>query len=54
MDKAEPLGIHDTGRRYKHRENKTTIKYTATMKTENINNTDPTMKSGLNPDAHEG
>ena len=45
MDKPEPLammGMQDTGRRRKHREEKKPIKYTPTMETENMNNTDPT------------
>ena len=56
-DKPEPLamlGMQDTGRRSKHREKKKPIKYTATTKTENMNNTNPTKKSGLNPGADEG
>ena len=40
--------------RRKHREKKNNNnKNTAIMKTENMNNTDPTKKLGLNPGGHE-
>ena len=48
MDKREPLailGIQDNGRRRKHREEKKTIKNTATMKAANMDNTDPQQQT---------